>query len=123
MNKELILQWTIISDPQKYVSDVLVAEAGDIPAEKINQGPWFVDTVTLRDITIDRRMIGEHDLDPVHIARRDDVIASIRAGHEIKPLIALGEELFLVDGYARYRALQKLRVERVQVLRQRMTKK
>lgn len=103
--------------------DVLTAEAEDIPVEKINHGPWYVDTVAFDEITVDGRMVSEHDRDPVHIARRAGVVASIRAGNEIKPLIVLGEELFLVDGYARYRALKSLNIERVQVLRQRVMKK
>lgn len=98
--------------------DVLTLEAEDIPAEQVNQAPCFVDTVALDAITIDQCMVREHDRDPVHAARRDGVVASIRAGNEIRPLIVLGNESFLVDGYARYRALKSLNIQRVQVLRQ-----
>jgi hypothetical protein len=103
--------------------DVLASEAGDIPAKKIRQGKWVLDTVSLHEITIDERMASEHDSDPRHVKRRDEFVTSIRAGREINPLIVLGEDLFLVDGYARYRALKICNVKRVQVLRQKMAAK
>jgi ParB-like chromosome segregation protein Spo0J len=43
---------------------------------------------------------------------------SIKRGIPIYPLILLGKNLFLVDGYARYRALKELDIKKVKVIRQ-----
>lgn len=118
MIDELRIRWAIVPDPQKHVMDVLALEADDVPVEKIHQGKWVLDTVSLEEIKIDERMASGHDHDARHVKRRDGFVASIRAGREIKPLIVLGEDLFLVDGYARYSALKDLHVKRAQVLRQ-----
>jgi len=123
VNGEIAMQWAVISDPQKYVMDVLASEAGDVPDEKIHQGNWVLDTVSLDDIRIDQRVASDHENDPLHTKRRDGFVASITAGKEIKPLIVLGDDLFLVDGYARYRAMKLLNVKRVRVLRQKLTDK
>ena len=107
---EVQVRWAVVPDPQKYVTDVLALEAGDVPVEKTHRGTWVLDKVLLDDIKIDVHMASEHDSDARHVKRRDDFMASIRAGKEIKPLIVLGADLFLVDGYARYRALKDLTV-------------
>lgn len=66
-------------------------------------------------------LIERHDDEAVHIERRNRFEVRIAAGEAIPPLIALGADLFLVDGYSRYRALRRLGVSRAHVLRQRMT--
>ncbi|NYH92188.1 hypothetical protein [Actinopolymorpha rutila] len=50
--------------------------------------------------------------------RRDGFVERIRSGVHLPPLIVLGRELKLVDGYARYRALRLLGIGSAQVLRQ-----
>ncbi len=112
--------WAVISNPEEYVRTVLVREAADIPRQKISRGKWFVDVLSLDELQIDQIMVTDHDGDPLHIKRRDAFVDSIQAGREINPLIALGEDLLLVDGYARYSALAKLGLKKAHVLRQRM---
>jgi len=116
------VKWAAISDPEAYVISVLTSEADDIPGEKIRQARWVLDTLPVADIEVNGAMATNHRNDPLHLRRRDDFVASIRAGGEIKPLVVLGKELLLVDGYARYAALKELRVESVRV-RQRIVKK
>ena len=123
MQDELTIRWAAIPNPGKFVTDTLASEAPDIPPEKLNQGKWFADTLPLDEIQVDQRMADNHKRDPLHIKRRDGLMARIRAGKEINPLIVLGADLFLVDGYARYSALKELRVKHARVLRQRTATK
>ena len=120
---EPTIRWAAIPDSGKFVADTLASEARDIPLEKLNQGKWFADTLSLDEIKVDERMADNHKRDPLHIKRRDRLMALIRAGKEINPLIVLGADLFLVDGYARYSVLKELRVKHVRVLRQKTATK
>lgn len=113
-----IVLWSLPSDPTKYVKEVLAKEAADIPEEKINQGKWTLAELSFNDIQVNEEMIARHDLDPQHIERRNNFIKMIEEEKPILPLIVLGKELFLVDGYARYRALKELGIESVEVVMQ-----
>jgi hypothetical protein len=113
-------RWLPIDDPTGYVVRILAKEADDIPPAAITRYVWYVDDLPLDDLRVADDLIERHDREAVHVERRDTFEARITAGEAIPPLIALGEDLFLVDGYARYRALRRLAVSRAQVLRQRM---
>lgn len=110
--------WLQIGDPAAYVRHVLNQETPDIPADRVTAHDWVQTSLTVDALQVDSDMITAHDSEPVHIDRRDRFIASITARDPIPPLIALGAELFLVDGYARYRALRSLGLSQVSVLRQ-----
>ncbi|GEM_PF-6698327 len=112
------VRWQHVADPFAYVLDVLSREAPDIPMDLIARSPWFEDTVPLSALRPDHEMLARHDHQPEHIQRRDRFLARVRAGAEIPPLTALGADLFLVDGYARYGALKRLQIQHVRVLRQ-----
>ena len=112
------VHWTQIADPLAYVVDILAAEAPDIPIDVIARGRWYVDDVRVGDLNANRALLERHDRDPLRLERRDRIEARIIAGEAIPPLIVLGTELVLVDGYARYRALQGLHTQRARVLRQ-----
>ena len=109
----------MIEDPAAYAFAILTEEALDIPVELIAGRDWFQDSLTLEMLDVNEDMVARHDADPVQVARRDGFVARIRAGEPLPPLIALGANLHLVDGYARCRALRSLGVERAAVLRHR----
>lgn len=110
--------WTPIADPAAYVRTILGAEAPDIPPDLITAAPWVEATLKVDKIQVDARMIASHDRDPVHIRRRDIFMARIRTHEPIPPLIVLGRQYLLVDGYARYRALTSLGIGELCVLHQ-----
>lgn len=110
--------WKPITNADEYAHKVLALEADDIPIELINKGKWVLDELLLDQFSVDQDLINDHDHDKVHIARRDNFITLIRKQTQILPLIALGEKLFLVDGYARFRALKKLGVTSAKVIKQ-----
>jgi hypothetical protein len=97
-------------------------EADDIPQSIIHQASWCIETVSLDKIRVDQKMIDDHNGELVHIKRRDGFIKTINDGRKILPLIVLGKELFLVDGYSRYRALKQLNITHATVARQRFDK-
>ena len=111
------VRWLPTDDASAYVKRVLAKEADDIPAAITRYG-WYADEVPLDDLRVAEDLIERHDREATHVERRDRFEARIAAGEAIPPLIALGADLFLVDGYARYRALRRLGVTRAHVLRQ-----
>lgn len=110
------VNWEEITDKEAYVKNTLLVEASDIPMEKINAAEWREEEVRLSRLKIDRQLIEDQDKVVLHNQRRDEFMEAIRRGEAIKPLIALGRERFLVDGYARYRACMKLGIERARVV-------
>jgi hypothetical protein len=111
--------WQRIDDIYDYVTDTLSQEAPDIPEHLVDQAPWYVETIDLDKIKVDQEMVDCHDIQAIHIKRRDDFVLSCKSRRPILPLIVLGKDKFLVDGYARYRALRMLNVAQVSVIRQR----
>jgi hypothetical protein len=97
----------------------LSLEAGDIPQEEIDQAPWILAKLDAADILTDQKLIADHDRDPVHILRKDNFIDLIKRSEELLPLIVLGKNQFLVDGYARFRALRDLGITNIMVCKQR----
>ena len=110
------MQWLLTEDASAYVMRVLAKEASDIPAAAIARHGWYVDDVPLEDLRVAEDLIDRHDREAAHVERRDRFEARITAGEAIPPLITLGADLFLVDGYARYRALRRLGVTRAHVV-------
>jgi hypothetical protein len=109
--------WTTVADPETYVRQVLVREADDIPAALIDVLPWRQQyDLSLVDLSVDEEMVSRHDRTPLHLRRRDGFIERISAGESLPPLIALGADRFLVDGYARIRALRRLGIAAASVL-------
>lgn len=105
--------WIAVADPEGYVRRVLAREADDIPAALIDAFPWRQERdLSLVDLRVDEDMVARHDRIPLHRQRRDGFIERISAGEPIPPLIALGADRFLVDGYARIRALRRLGIGR-----------
>lgn len=113
-NKQI--NWVEPADVEKYVRSVLAIEADDIPQEKIDAGKWTLGEIQLNQIKVDRDMVKKHDSEDLHIGRRDNFVATIKLGKLILPLIVLGREKFLVDGYARYRALKEIGVDKAKVI-------
>jgi ParB-like chromosome segregation protein Spo0J len=96
-------------------------EAEDIPKELIEKGIWIQEEINLSEIQIEKSILEEHDNNPIHIKRRDKFIKSIEKGMPILPLIILNcarGERYLVDGYARYRALKSIGIKTIFVLKQ-----
>jgi hypothetical protein len=114
------LTWIEIKNIKEYIDAVINCEAEDIPRE-LFEGEWVQSAVSINDIQVDESMIIRHDNDAVHIQRRDSFIKSINSGAPILPLIVLNcdrGQQYLIDGYARYRALKSLNIDQVQVLKQ-----
>ncbi len=107
-----------MSNPNTFVRETLAAEASDISVEVLTKYKWIADELPIDDLIVDSDLMTRHDDDPIHLERRNSVEARISAGDPILPLIVLGPAMYLVDGYARYRALRRLHVDQVQVLRQ-----
>ena len=112
------VRWKNVGDPDEFVGGVLSAEAGDIPRQLVTAHGWCLDDVPLERITVDGVMIERHDHDDIHVQRRDAFIGMMLNGEEVYPLIVMGPNFSLVDGYARYRACKKLGVGKVRVARQ-----
>jgi len=118
-NAGMEIVWKRIDDVYNYVRGTLYQEAPDIPGHLIEQAPWYVETISLDAVKVDQQMIDCHDTQEIHIKRRDHFVESCRSKTPLPPLIVLGKDDFLVDGYARYRALGMLNVDQVSVIRQR----
>jgi len=115
------ITWIGIKNIPEYIRAMLTWQANDIPKELINRGRWVQEVIPINEINTEDKMVERHDHDPTHIRRRDSFIDSINSFGPLLPLIVLNcerGEKYLVDGYARYRALKKLGVERASVLRQ-----
>lgn len=101
-SKETQINWIEPVNIERYVRSVLAIEADDIPQDKIDSGKWTLGEVQLEEIKVDLDMLKKHDSQELHISRKDNFVATIKIGKPILPLIVLGREKFLVDGYARY---------------------
>ena len=115
-SKEIRVSWVELADIEKYVRSVLAVEADDIPQEKIDAGKWTLGKIPINEIMVDIEMIRKHDSQELHVGRRDGFVTTIKLGKPILPLIVLGRDKFLVDGYARYRALKQIGVDKVKVI-------
>jgi ParB-like nuclease domain len=113
------ITWIEIKNVKEYVDAMLKWQADDIPKELIDRGTWVQRTIQISEVQAEQSMVDDHDNDPIHIKRRDGFIESIQVGAPILPLIILNcdrGEKYLVDGYARYRALKEMGVKEVHVL-------
>lgn len=112
--------WIEIKNINEYVTATLQAEASDIPQELLHKYPWVQEIISIHAINTDTEMISNHDSDTVHIKRRDGFVQRIQSGYPMLPLILLHSdrgENYLVDGYARYRALKMIGVKEVSVIK------
>jgi hypothetical protein len=107
--------WLRPEDPSDFVHVVLQLEAPDIPAAKLD-GPWIQRVVPAEQLAVNEAMVAEHDATPEHQQRRDGFVNSFRTGVPVLPLIALGAERYLVDGYARIRAARLVGLRDVEAL-------
>ena len=110
------VKWTKVENIHDHVVSTLTNEAEDIPMTKIEARSWCLKVIDLNKLSFDKELISTHDNEEIHIIRRDGFIESIKTHKEIPPLIALGEKLYLVDGYARFRALLKLEIKTAKVI-------
>ncbi len=108
----------VVDDPAAYAREILQLQAPEIPVELVVGRAWVQEEIALDRLSVDREMVARHDRAERHVRRRDGFVQRIGDGVAIPPLVALGDSLHLVDGYARYRALVLLGVEMAQVLRQ-----
>lgn len=108
--------WSTVGDVEVYVRTVLSHEADDIPPSLIDLGPWQQEfDVRLASLAIDEVMVRWQDRQPAHVRRRDEFVERIRCAEPLPPLIALGDDRHLVDGYARLRALRLLTIDSASV--------
>lgn len=112
------IRWKRVDNIEEYVKKTLAREANDIPQAEINAAPWTLTEVKFLEINTNSQLIEDHDKDPIHISRKNNFIDMIKNGEEILPLIILGKDLNLVDGYARFRALRDLGITNIQVFKQ-----
>ena len=108
----MIVYWQTIAQPDACVAAICASECADIPADLLC-GAWFADSLRITDIQVDEVIVARHDADLQHIARRDAFVALIQRGHPIPSLIVLRcarGERYLIDGYARFRALRAMGV-------------
>lgn len=109
------INWLRPASASQFVHAVLRLEAPDIPPAKL-EGPWSQRRLAIAELRANEAMVVEHDADPVHRRRRDRFVNAFRSRAPIPPLIALGEDRYLVDGYARLRAARLLGLQEVEVL-------
>ena len=112
------IKWKSVENIEEYVKKTLAEEAHDIPQLEIDASPWVLAEIEVSKIHTDRQMIADHNNDPLHIARKDHFKDIIKKGKELLPLIVLGKNLYLVDGYARFQALRDLGISKIQVFKQ-----
>jgi hypothetical protein len=112
------IKWKRVENIEEYVKKTLAREASDIPQSEIDASPWVLAEMDVSKIHTDTHMITNHDNDSLHIARKESFEEMIRKGEELLPLIVLGKNLYLVDGYARFRALRDLGISKIQVFKQ-----
>lgn len=105
-----------IADAGTYAQRILREEAPEISAAVIEGRGWTQTLLTPDDVLVDEAMIARHDADPVHQERRDRFRQAILSGQELPPLIAVGPDRHLVDGYARLRAVRLFKIEDVSVI-------
>lgn len=109
------VKWLRPASASQFVRDVLRLEAPDIPAPKLD-GLWSQRTLAITELSVNEAMVAEHDVDAVHRRRRDGFVSAFRSQDPVPPLIALGPERYLVDGYARLRAARFLGLRELEVL-------
>jgi hypothetical protein len=112
------ISWKTPENIEEYVRVVLAKEADDIPKKKIDAGTWILDEVDFELIKANKDMVTDHDQDSLHIGRKQGFLESFENNIPIYPLILLGTEMYLVDGYARYRALKHLGIKKIKVIKQ-----
>ncbi|NMB56879.1 hypothetical protein GYA19_03000 [Candidatus Beckwithbacteria bacterium] len=110
------IQWASIPNISSYVKQTLAKEASDIPLAKINFYPWHLLEMPLSSLKVDQDLINRHDKEELHIQRKLNFINMIKKGEAILPLIALGSDYFLIDGYARFRVLRDLGIEKAEII-------
>ena len=109
------VKWLRPASASKFVRDVLQLEAPDIPVTKL-VGPWSQRALAITELLANEAMVAEHDADVVHRRRRDGFVSAFRSQEPVPPLIALGPERYLVDGYARLRAARLIGLRELEVL-------
>lgn len=109
-------RWLRISDAGSYARQILGEEAPEIPTDLIENRSWTQLTMSPDALLVDESMVAKHDADPVHQDRRDRFRQAILAGQELPPLIAIGPDRHLVDGYARIRAVRQLKIDDVSAI-------
>jgi len=112
------IKWKSVKNIEDYVKKTLAEEANDIPQFEIDASPWILAEIEISEIHTDTQMIADHNDDPLHVARKDHFKDMIKKGEKLLPLIVLGKNLSLVDGYARFQALRDLGISKIQVFRQ-----
>jgi len=112
----LSARWLQISDAGSYARRILNEEAPEIPTDLVENGSWTQETMSPADLLVDESMVARHDDDPLHQDRRDGFSQAILSGEELPPLIAIGPDRHLVDGYARLRAVRQLEINEVSVI-------
>ena len=100
---------------KKFVMSHLSKEASDIPEEKIEGMIWELKELDIKDITWDNKLAREHETQEVHIHRKEFQKDWMSSGKPVKPLIVMYDNNWLVDGYARLRALKSLCIKKVKV--------
>lgn len=109
----------VFSKPEnlaEHVVNTLKLECPEIPSEVYVGKNYSYSELNLDHITVDKELIANHNLEPLHINRRDIFIKMINDQKSIMPLIVLAPKNFLIDGYARYRALKHIGIHIAEVI-------
>jgi hypothetical protein len=109
-----------VTDLAAFVRRIVDEEAPSVEWLIEGHERWVQVEVPLAELDVDEALIARHDADALHCARRDRVLGALRDGAELPPLLAVPtdeRDLWLIDGYARVRALRLMGVDRVQVVR------
>lgn len=115
-----MVAWITVTDLASFVRRIVDEETPSVDGLVEGYQRWVQADVSVGELDLDEALIARHDADPLHCARRDRVLQALHAGAELPPLLAVptGERrLWLIDGYARVRALRVMGVDRVQVVR------
>jgi len=112
------INWIEVKNIKSFVLSVLKEEADDIPIDKIQGSEWILSDININAINVNNSLLRKHDKEKLHLKRRDKFVELIKSEKEIYPLIVLGKDLYLVDGYARYRALKKMGIKKIKVFMQ-----
>lgn len=113
----LEVRWSRVADLRSFATAALQADAPDVLPIVDGAGAWLLDRVPISALQVDGAMVARHEARALHRRRRDGFVDLVLSGNEVPPLLVLGDELALVDGYARMRALRVLGQEHALVIR------
>jgi len=105
------IKYKIISDPAK-IRKFALNHTGVILKSKVKNMGWKLKKLFLNEIKYNRKIMTKYRTQKLYRAKKELQIDLIKSGKKINPLIVMYENNWLVDGYARYAALEFFRIKK-----------